>query len=292
MAQSCRLAADCGREFDPSDEKFLVAVASTRSITGRAVCAVLIVFVTTIGEFASAQNPNPRTADETALRQAGKDYLAAVSKGDPKAIAEFWTADGTYTDEHGQTQPARELISQSFSGGQVIRQPMEVKGVTLRFLTENVALEEGTCLVLPGATAARSASETKASGGSDVMTGRFCAVWVKQLGNWKLDCLHEWRIDSETGANQNTSNDLVSLDPLVGQWTGKSGTTTMQFTSKWNANKTFLHRDLSETADGRTVMMGTQEIGWDPGSLSIKSWCFNEMAATAKASGIWLATVG
>ena len=52
-----------------------------------------------------------RAADEAGVRQAGKDYLAAVERGDAKAMADFWTADGTYTDENGRSFKAQQLLS-------------------------------------------------------------------------------------------------------------------------------------------------------------------------------------
>ncbi len=50
-----------------------------------------------------AQPAGSRTKDEADIHQAGKDYLTAIGRGDSKALADFWTTDGTYTDETGRT---------------------------------------------------------------------------------------------------------------------------------------------------------------------------------------------
>ena len=190
--------------------------------------------------------------------QAGKEYIAALEHGDPKAIAEFWTADGTYTDENGQTFQARELVEKSFAGKKHARPPMKLSAATLRFVTNDVAIEEGIYETSP--------IEMPRS-------NRFIAVWVRQNGKWKLDTLRESRLVPI--AADHGPKDLAELEPLVGQWSGSAGKLSMYVSAKWNPTKTFLHRELSISSDGKQVFGGLQEIGWDPGSQSIKSWAFN-----------------
>ncbi len=62
-----------------------------------------------------AQTAVNHAKDEAAVRQAAKDYLAAAQRGDNKALADFWTTDGTYSDETGRTVKVRDLLA---SGGE------------------------------------------------------------------------------------------------------------------------------------------------------------------------------
>jgi hypothetical protein len=59
----------------------------------------------------------------------------------------------------------------------------------------------------------------------------------------------------------------------------------MQMTARWNSTKTFLHRDMSISADGKPVLSGTQEIGRDPLTDAIKSWAFNSDGSHNE--GVW-----
>ncbi|MCC7083888.1 MAG: SgcJ/EcaC family oxidoreductase, partial [Pirellulales bacterium] len=93
---------------------------------------------------AFAQRPATASGAEEAIQQAGQAYLAAIEKGDPEAIASFWTPEGTYTDEDGQTYKSRELIQKSFSAKQELHPDVQVTGVETRFLTPDVAMQEGT----------------------------------------------------------------------------------------------------------------------------------------------------
>jgi hypothetical protein len=62
-----------------------------------------------------AQSARDHAKEEAAVRQAGKDYLAAMERDDSKAVADAWTAEGTYVDETGRTGKAREWLAKSAS---------------------------------------------------------------------------------------------------------------------------------------------------------------------------------
>jgi hypothetical protein len=60
-----------------------------------------------------ADEPASQERDRAALRQRTKDYLDAVERGDGVEIASFWTADGDYVDEAGQSVNGRRLARQA-----------------------------------------------------------------------------------------------------------------------------------------------------------------------------------
>jgi uncharacterized protein (TIGR02246 family) len=216
-----------------------------------------------------AQTPERRAQDEAAVRRAGKDYLAALERGDAKAIAEFWTPEGIYVDENGRTVKVRDLLEKKGAAAakDAIPSQHEISNVTLRFVTPDVAIEEGSC-------------ETTLADNPTPAPGCYSAMWVRQNGKWKLDSLRETR--SETRPNAEL---LASLEPFVGQWSGEAGGLTLRASAKWNSGKTFLRRDFSASADGKELFSGTQEIGYDPVSQTIKSWSFN--ADGSHGEGIW-----
>jgi len=201
---------------------------------------------------------------EAAIRQAGKDYLAALARGDAKALADLWTKAGTFTDEAGRAVKMHDFL-ESATFGKDARQ-VSVSDSTLRFVTDDVAVEEGT-------------SETVAAGGASDKW-HFEATWVKDQGRWKLDSLHESRAAPST----NHAEELASLDVFAGQWSGEAEKSAMRIGAKWDANKKFLRRDISITS-GKASLAGTQLIGWDPQSQGIKSWTFLDDGSYAE--GIW-----
>ncbi len=207
-----------------------------------------------------------RAADEAGVRQAGKDYLAAAERGDAKAIADFWTADGTYTDATGRTVKARDVLSKNSTAGHLLRPSINVTHVSIRFITDDVAVEDAD-------------SETSGTNGRPSVKGHYTALWVRQDGRWKLDNLKETRLPSASSAEE-----LASLAPFVGEWSGQLNDTTLHISAKWDANKRFLRREFS-TSSGKSPLAGTQEIGWDPIVGRIKSWAFLDDGSYT--DGLW-----
>jgi uncharacterized protein (TIGR02246 family) len=217
------------------------------------------------GMASSARAAGDHAEAEAAIRQAGKDYIGALSRGDSKAIADLWTKDGTFTDLTGRTVKVRDLLA---SGGLDKEQHPQVSVInsTIRFVTDDVAVEQGDC-------------ETAASSGPPVK-GHFEAIWAKDSGRWKLDSLHE----SQAAPSPDHSQELASLDVLAGQWSGEAEKSTIHIAAKWDANKKFLRRDLSINS-GKASLAGVQIVGWDPASQGIKSWTFLDDGSYSE--GIW-----
>jgi uncharacterized protein (TIGR02246 family) len=210
---------------------------------------------------------NCRAGDEASVRQASKDYLAALQRGDAKTVADFWTADGTYTNANGRSFKVRDLLAKNAGPTKSITPPTDIHHSSIRFITDDVALEDADF-------------ETPASNGAAPIKGHFTALWVRQNGNWKLASLKENR----TSAAPSCDDELASLGVFTGEWTGQSDQGTIHISSKWDATKKFLHRDFSLTG-GKSPVSGTQEIGWDPISHHIKSWMFIDDGSVSK--GLW-----
>ncbi len=196
--------------------------------------------------------------DEAAIRAAAKEYLQALHRGDAKTLATLWTADGDVVDEMGQSRPVSELIAHLAprSDGEQ-RPPIEMKETKLRFLSDDVAVEDGI-------------SEVAGSGGQTVARGRFSAIWVKKDGRWRMASLREARIVPDESPAR-----LADLSWLLGKWTAQNGETTLDVSVRWNVSETFLLRDLKVTRGGKLVYQGSQRIGWDPLTHKLKAWTFD-----------------
>jgi ketosteroid isomerase-like protein len=204
-----------------------------------------------------AQSAGDRAKDEAALRQASADYVKAIERGDSTALVDYWTADGSYTDQGGHTVSIHELLAK---GDNQVRaagaRPMAANS-KLRFLTGDVALEDGAWTI-PGVD------------GSEQAIGHYTATWVRTGGRWKLDSVRETQATPAVNAEQ-----LASLNVFEGDWAGEANKIALRVSAKWDANRKFLRRQITMTA-GKSALTGTQYVGWDPLARQIRSWTFND----------------
>ncbi len=218
-------------------------------------------------EAAGKEEESPaRAADIAAIKAAAKAYVEAFNAGDIAKAAEFWTPAGDYTDVSGHKHAASEMFKPRHPGllsEDVARPNVTVRGESLRFVSDGVAIEDGTWYL------------TDSSGGHPG-AGLFTAVWVKRDGKWLLDGLRKAPPQPVSPAVH-----LRRLQWLVGHWEGASGKAKVLMHCGWAEDKNFLVRELkTETPDGQTLLAGVQRIGWDPLTGKFKSWFF-------EADGSW-----
>jgi uncharacterized protein (TIGR02246 family) len=217
------------------------------------------IFLTFSAPTAAQQQPAPPSADEQAIRQAARDYLAALARGDAKVLAESWTADGDFIDEQGRTRPASELIAEAGrSVPQGERPEIKLIDTKIRFLSGDVAIEDGTSEV------------TRAGSSAAPVRGRFAAIWVRQNNRWRLASLREAALPPAGEHGQ-----LSDLQWMVGVWLAETDDTKLEVTARWNTSGTFLLRDLKIIRQDKVVFQGSQRIGWDPIAHRLKSWIFD-----------------
>jgi ketosteroid isomerase-like protein len=219
----------------------------------------------------------PAAADVAAIRAAASAYRASLAKGDMDAVRDAWTADGDIVDGWGNLLSAKEASSIGGGTKAAARPEFRVGETRLRFVTPDVALEDGSVdAILPG---------TKLP-----IEGWFTAVWVRQGGGWKLAGVRE----SERPVAP-TADMLEDLDWMVGRWVlvtegaaAGEATPSMEMTVRWDAGRTFLVREAkltSREADGEpSVVEMEQRIGWDPAVGRIRSWSFSTDGSRGEAT--------
>jgi len=219
--------------------------------------------------------PSPRAADEAAIRAATKAYLAALDQGDTEKLAALWTPDGDIVDAMGNRMVGRDAVSvEKAPAGDSGRPQFEIHETSLRFLSDEVAIEDGTVEVTPDA--------------GQPLTGRFSATWVKHEGTWKLAALREARGGEVSGVEA-----LADLEWMVGDWVvvedsagpGAEGRPVIEVSTRWNPSKTFLNRVMTIThSPDAPPLTITQRIGWDPLTETIRSWVFGSDGSHGEAT--------
>jgi len=243
--------------------------SSTASGIGRGIAVALAC----LGSAAAPAAPESRPADEAAIRAAAKAYIEALDKGDAATVASLWTPDGDIVDATGQTLVGREALAldqPATPPDPASRPEFRIRETRLRFLTADVAIEDGMVEVVPPA--------------GEPLNGRFSATWVRHEGGWKLAALREARGEEPTAAAT-----LAELEWMVGDWVvvddhpAAEKHAAIEVSTRWNESRTYLIRELTLPTEGGAPLTITQRIGWDPLTKSLHSWVFGSDGSHGEA---------
>src|SRR5262249_41376772 len=135
-------------------------------------------------------------------------FVEAFHKGDAKALAAFFTTDADHTDQTGGTRKGREAIQKAFTSLFAEHKGLKlfIESDSLRFVTPDVAVEDGTTAVIP------------ADGGPPTRA-RYTLVHVKKDGQWLVSSMR-----SNPYTPPSNAEHLGGLGWLIGDWSGETGT--------------------------------------------------------------------
>ena len=206
-------------------------------------------------------------ADKAAIRRAVQSYVAAFGRGDAKAVARHWSAKGVYVSPSGQRFQGRQAIEKEFETyfSESTGQRIELGSPAIRFLTPNVAVEEGAARV---SRAGEPPTETS-----------YIAIHIKQDGAWKLDSVRETVIPAAPPHHEF----LKELEWMIGRWIDRDENSTIETVCQWTKNKNFITRSFSVSIKDRIEIEGTQVIGWDPVAGAVRSWMFDSEGGFGEA---------
>src|SRR5437868_6337794 len=71
----------------------------------------LILLIASSAWASTSQGTSPA---EKAIQKRREAFVAAFNRGNAKALAAFWTADGDYVDEAGSTVKGREALEETY----------------------------------------------------------------------------------------------------------------------------------------------------------------------------------
>jgi uncharacterized protein (TIGR02246 family) len=201
-----------------------------------------------------------QAADEATIRKAVAEYVAAFNKGDAKALAAMWSPEAVYTNPvSGEQVVGRAEIEKQFAGifAEAKNIKLEAKTDSVRFVSPNVAVEQGTAKVI---RPDQSPEESE-----------YTAVYLKRDGQWLLDRVTE----EDVVAVPTHYAQLKELDWMVGRWVDQDDNATVVTECSWTKNNNFLTRSFTVQIRDQIDMAGMQIIGWDPSTKQIRSWVFD-----------------
>jgi len=218
----------------------------------------------------AAEKPAAANPAEAAIRATADAFVQAFNRGDAKAVAALWTAEGSVLDDRGATIKGRKAIEGQYAAlfKAYPGATMEVTVSSVEFPAPSVALENGVARVIHR--------------DGPPVASRYTAIHVLEGGKWLMANVRETAVPLASGPGR-----LEALSWLIGSWTAKTEGVTVQTTFRWIANKSFIQRDYSVQQKGAAAMSGTQIIGWDPQENRLRSWTFD--SSGGHGTSLWSA---
>ncbi|MBX9791205.1 MAG: SgcJ/EcaC family oxidoreductase [Pirellulales bacterium] len=211
----------------------------------------------------SAAPPAARAKDSAEIRELLTSFAKAVEARDAKALAGHWTAEGEYHNAQGVRANGRDALEAGFTTffAKTPEVSADLQAASLRFLSADSALQEGTVTVHRGP----AAPTTRA---------HYSALLVREQGKWRLAMF------SESERDESPMEDLAWL---IGQWKSAAGEgVEVQTTYSWDANKKFIHAQFAVKGKERAAS-GHQVIGVDPETGELHSWTFEANGGIGEA---------
>ena len=216
-----------------------------------------------------AVQANGNEEDKAAIQKSAEAFIEAFEKGDAKAVAAFWTQDGDYTTLTGRNMKGRDEIAKAFE--EFFKENKDLKlrinSDSLRFVTPDVAVEDGTTEVIP-------------PDGAPPSRARYTIIRIKKDGQWMVSSVRDAAFAPPTNQEK-----LHGLEWAIGEWvdeTDKGEVARASF--EWSDNQAFIVSTYAMTMKNLIVGSGTQWIGWDPEKKQLRSWTFDSNGGFGEGS--------
>jgi uncharacterized protein (TIGR02246 family) len=229
------------------------------------LCLITASLVGPVANIASASD------DEAGVRKAIASYVDAFNQGDAAAVAAHWSELGEWIDPTGTPIQGRDAILTEMNAyfSSDTKPNIELLNLSVRFLAPNVAVEQGTALVIRPDDGANESP--------------YFAIHVLEGGKWLLSSVRE--LASKPLPPPSHYEQLKDLQWMIGDWIDDQGGSAVTMRGQWTANRNFISRSFTVMIEDRIDMSGTQVIGWDPAAKTIRSWVFDSDGGFTE--GVW-----
>lgn len=219
--------------------------------------------------FAQTGAPDSGSNDKSAQQpviDSVQSYVDAFNRRDASALSQHWSESGTWVGDDGAPIQGRENIQRAFEsllGALADDQRLTVNVRKVTLVTDNVAIEEGSASLTGGDAA------------------DYTAIHKLEDGKWKLHSIKEHASSVRASNNRH----LQGLAWMIGDWVDRSDDATIESSCRWSKNGNFITKNFRVTIPGLDTLEGTQVIGFDPSTQSIRSWMFDSDGG--HATGVW-----
>lgn len=214
-------------------------------------------------------NPAGNGKDREVIEKNAEAFEAAFNSKDLEAIGQQFDENADYIDADGRVSRGRAMIVEDFQ--QIFESSPESRlqliVEEIRFIGDDVAIEDGIAIVVSEATPAGSRS-------------RYTVVHVRRDGGWKI-----LRVQDASSTLPTHNDRLQELAWMVGSWVDESDESLVETSCDWGEGGSFLLRQFLIRRAGEALMEGTSRIGWDPLRKQIRSWVFDSSGGFAE--GYW-----
>jgi uncharacterized protein (TIGR02246 family) len=216
-----------------------------------------------------ADDPKGNAAAEAAIQKRAEAFVEAFHKGDAKGVAACWVAEGDFIDQTGRHVKGRDAIEKAFTEmfAEDKGLKLHIEGLSLRFVSPDVAIEDGITEVYP----ADGGAPTKA---------RYSNTHVKKDGQWLLSAVRMAPFTPPSNYEH-----LRGLDWAIGEWASEAKEGAVErLAVAWGDNQNFITANFSATLKNVSVGSATQRIGWDPEGKRIRAWIFDATGGFGEGS--------
>jgi conserved hypothetical protein len=206
--------------------------------------------------------------DEQIIRKAVVAFVEQYNAHSADGVTALFAPDARMIFRDGTEVNGRDEIKQSFEEAFKDSPKTAVSVVvdSIRFLTPDVAVEEGSTSMFP-------------DGDTLTARSRYTVVHLKKNGKWLMQSV---RVVEEESLS--AYGELAPLEWLLGEWLDEGRTENVEATFRWDDNKSFLLEEFQVVRGGEVVMKGSQRIGWDPQTKQIRSWTFDSAGGFGDAT--------
>ena len=232
------------------------------------------------GVFAARQDvpdaaPAAPSRDETPVRALSARFVEAYNRRDADAVAALFTDDARIFDEEGRVTEGRPAIRARFAGSFETTGGLSLRlePGTVRFLTDDVAVEDGVAVALP---APRSDDKTAGQGGAaDERRTAYTATHVRRGGTWLTAEVRDRAEEPAADERDDGDRAVDELAWLAGEWVDEDDAGVVNSSCRRSDDGKYLLREFRLRLAGLPPTSGTQRIGWDPVREQIRSWAFD-----------------
>jgi uncharacterized protein (TIGR02246 family) len=216
----------------------------------------------------TAQEAQPASPEEAAIRGMAQKYEDAFNRGDARAIGDLFAPTADYLDDTGEVTRGREAIVRSYQDffAQNRKVKVKVTVTSVRLITPDVAIMDGF---------------TQREPSTEPTRGRFAVAYVKQNGNWLMA-----GVRGTTEERPSRYDRLQDLGWLIGEWEDQDPAAKVHTRFSWGENRNWILASFTIKHRSGDVISGTARIGWDPVRNQVRSWVFDTEGG--HMAGYWL----